>query len=440
MFRRVQRVLVAVSGGPDSVACLELLLRLRDQFGFEVCAAHFDHQLRDGSAEDLAWVRDFAKGHGLECLTGEGPVADVARKQGRGIEETARMMRYQFLAFAAEKLNADCIATGHTRDDQAETVLMHIARGSGVRGVRGMLPVAGVPGATERRLVRPLLETSRAETLATCAELGIAPRVDATNSDPSATRNRVRHETLEALRALNPGVTGALVGLAESAREAFAFIEKRSYETQPLERGPVGSIFALSALSALPGEALSLVLEREASFYHLEPEVNRTRIENARAVLARGSGSVRFGSVEMEASVGKVRVGPLLEEVEPLPVAVLNVPGATRLGPWRVDVLTAEQQATPESPVAAIGAIDGALRGRVLQPGDRIRVRGHTRKVQDLLVNDKVPAWEREGIVAVTEGDRLRAIFGATRTYVADFDGEPEFWVRLSPIPRPPQH
>ncbi|HMO96102.1 MAG TPA: tRNA lysidine(34) synthetase TilS, partial [Tepidiformaceae bacterium] len=325
MFRRVQRVLVAVSGGPDSVACLELLLRLRDQFGFEVCAAHFDHQLRDGSAEDLAWVRDFAKGHGLECLTGEGPVADVARKQGRGIEETARMMRYQFLAFAAEKLNADCIATGHTRDDQAETVLMHIARGSGVRGVRGMLPVAGVPGATERRLVRPLLETSRTETLATCAELGIAPRVDATNSDPSATRNRVRHETLEALRALNPGVTGALVGLAESAREAFAFIEKRSYETQPLERGPVGSIFALSALSALPGEALSLVLEREASFYHLEPEVNRTRIENARAVLARGSGSVRFGSVEMEASVGKVRVGPLLEEVEPLPVAVLNV-------------------------------------------------------------------------------------------------------------------
>lgn len=441
MFRRVSRLLVAVSGGPDSVACLEVLLRVREQFGFDVAVAHFDHQLRPDSGDDLEWVRAFARERGLECVTGEGPVAEVAKKQGRGIEETARMMRYQFLAFAMEKENADCLATGHTADDQAETVLMHIIRGSGVRGARGMLPVAGLPGAPERRLVRPLLLTSRADTEAICAELGIAPRMDLSNLHPSATRNRVRVQTLAALRAINPNVGDALRGLGESAREAFDFIEKRSFAAQPKERGPVGAIFLTRDLADLPGEALTLVIERESSFYQLEPEVNRTLIENAREMLASGHGSVRLGSVELEASVGLSRIGPRLEDVEPLPPTVLNVPGPSRVGPWRVDVLTGEPAPDPAAPSCGIsGDYRGALRARLLAPGDRMLLRGHHRKVQDLLVNEKVPAWERKGMVAITDSSGVLGLFGATRTFAADFDGEPGLWVRLAAIPQPAQH
>ncbi len=441
MFRRVSRVLVAVSGGPDSVACLEVMILLRERFGFEVSVAHFDHQLRPDSNEDLQWVRALAGERGLECVTGEGPVEEVARKQKKGIEETARLMRYQFLAFAAEKESADCIATGHTADDQAETVLMHIVRGSGVRGIRGMLPVAGVPAGTERRLVRPLLGTSREDTVAICNELGVEPRTDSTNADVSATRSRVRLQTLTALCELNPDVSSALRGLAASAREAFEFIEKRSFEVQPRERGPVGAIFATAGLAALPGEALSLLIEREASFYHLEPEVNRTRVENAQQMLARGSGSVRFGTVALEASVGQTRIGPTLEDVPKLEPAVLNVPGATRVGPWRADVLTSEPPADPAGPSAGIGAeYRGALRARALQPGDRILFHGHHRKVQDLLVNEKVPAWERVGMVVVTDSTGVLAMFGATRTFTADFAGDAALWVRLSAIQQPPQH
>ena len=140
LFRRVQKVAVAVSGGADSVAALLILRELREAFGFELLAVHFDHQLRPGSRDDLERVREICGGLGVEFVSGEGDVARASREARAGIEETARRMRYQFLAFVAGKEQAGCIATGHTRDDQVETVLMRFLRGSGVRGLRGMLP------------------------------------------------------------------------------------------------------------------------------------------------------------------------------------------------------------------------------------------------------------------------------------------------------------
>lgn len=439
MFRRVAKVLVAVSGGADSVATLLVMLGLRQPFRFEVAAVHFDHKLRTESADEMDAVRALCKELGVECVTGEGDVAAVAAKQRRGVEETARMMRYQFMAFVAEKEHADCVATGHTADDQAETVLMRIVRGSGVRGIRGMLPVASVPGAGERRLVRPLLVATRRDTEAICAEFGITPVVDPSNADPAFTRSRVRGEVLATLRSLNPSVGDALRGLASSAREAFEFVEKRSFEVQPRERGPIGALFALAPFRGLPSEALTLVIEREAMFYHLQPGINRTRIENLRAVLARGAGGVAFGDTVVEVSCGQVRVGPRLEPVEAFPGAVLNVPGSTRAGPWRVDVLTGPVESTPASPVLPVGAgaARGALRVRQLQPGDRIRWHGMTRKVSDLLVNEKVPAWERPGIVALADSARVLGLFTATRVFPADAEGEAGLWVRLVALPRP---
>lgn len=437
MFRRTRKLLVAVSGGADSTAALLILLNLRERFGFEVVACHFDHQLRESSAADMEAVREFCAGLGVECFTGEGDVRGVARQQKQGLEVTARTMRYQFLAFVAGKELADAVVTGHTADDQAETVLMRIVRGSGVRGIRGILPVAGVPGSEAQSLLRPLLQVTRAETEAVCLEAGATPLIDPSNTDPTFTRNRVRRETLSALREVNPSVQRALIGLAESARELFDPVEKEVMALVAVERGPVGSIFPTSAVAALPGEGLTLLLEREAGFYKLTPDVNRTRVQNLRDVLARGSGRVRFGAAEVEASCGRVRVGPALEDVELFEPTALNVPGSTRAGPWRVDVSTEPFDAAPATPTLGFDTSNqrGALRARPVEPGDRMRLRGTERKVSDILVNARVPAWERKGMVAIGDSQRVLGLFGATVALSERTMGDDALYVRLTQLP-----
>ncbi len=440
MFRRTKRIMLALSGGPDSLACLLLLLRLSERFGFEIVACHFDHQLREGSAADMKRVREICDGLGVECVTGEGDVRAMARDTHQSIELAARTMRYQFLAFAAGKEMADAIATGHTADDQAETVLMRIVRGSGVRGIRGMSPVSGVPGSEAQRLIRPLLAVTRAETVAICAEAGLLPIADESNEDPAYTRNRVRLQTFDALRALNPSVETSLIGLAASARELFQGVERQVMALVPQQRGQIGAVLSLLAVRALPNEGLTLLLEREASFYQLTPDVNRTRVTNLRTVLEKGAGRVRFGPAEVQVSCGAVRIGPVLGAVEPFEAAILNVPGSTRAGPWRVDTSTEPLPGLEGAMALAIdtSAQKGALRARPLAPGDRILYHGLYRKVPDVLANAKVPAWERTGMVAIADSATVFGLFGATGTFAGDSVGGDALFVRLSQLP-PPQ-
>ncbi|MCC6960046.1 MAG: tRNA lysidine(34) synthetase TilS [Dehalococcoidia bacterium] len=435
MFRRTKKLLVAVSGGADSLALLLILRELAPRYGFTLLACHFDHQLRDRSKEDTAAVRVLCSGLGIECVTGEGDVRGTAERMKRGIEETAREMRYQFLAFVAEKEGCDAIATGHTRDDQAETVLMRVIRGSGVRGIRGMLPVATAPGSAHR-LIRPLLETPRVDTVAICREADLTPLDDESNEDLRYRRNRVRHETLPGLRALNPSITDALVGLAASAREVFAPVEKGSFAVQPQERTAIGAMFALAGLRALQAEALALLIDREASFYHLRPEVNRTRLGNLAVVLTAGTGSVRFGETVVEASCGTVRIGPPLEAPAALGPAILSVPGDTRAGHWVVRIRASELSSEPGSPAVAFDgdSLHGVLKARSLQPGDRMPIRGMNRKVADILVNEKVPAWERAGAVVLADSAGVVALFVSDRSFGRD-GANRGLWAKLAPLP-----
>lgn len=434
LFRRAQNIMVAVSGGADSVACLLVLQELRAEFGFELQVVHFDHQLRPESRKDLEFVRDLAAKLDVPFLSGEGDVASVAREQKASIEDTARKMRYQFLAFVAAEKRADRIATGHTADDQAETVLMRVLRGTGVRGIRGMLPAADVPGAPAQRLIRPLLPLTRADTEQICRDAGITPLEDSTNTDISILRNRLRQETLPALRAINPSVETALLGLAASAREMFADVERESHAVQPRERGPVGALFDLRPLAQLLNEALTLVIEREASFYQLPVDVNRTRLNNLRTVLEKGTGEVRFGECVVAASVGTVRIGPRIE-AEPFEGKVLNVPGITLAGHWRVQVTTSELPPAPGTANAKIETAGqkGALRIRPVAPGDRMRYRGIDRKLSDIFALERVPTWDRAAAVVIADSARVLAVLTTGVTLEADPTENDFLFVRLAP-------
>jgi tRNA(Ile)-lysidine synthase len=220
-----KNLLVAISGGADSVALLRGLLQLQPALNLTLRAAHLNHQLRGADADaDAAWVRSLCERFNVPCEIVTVPVRELAEQTRRGLEETARDARYDFLRSTAARHHCDVVATAHTADDQAETVLHHILRGTGLTGLRGMewsrsLENATPPGAS-LRLIRPLLATWRIEIEQYLDELNQDFRLDATNRDVSLTRNRLRHELLPHLeREFNPRVREHLCQLAEQAAD-----------------------------------------------------------------------------------------------------------------------------------------------------------------------------------------------------------------------------
>ena len=180
-------ILCAVSGGKDSMYLLENLRKLAPERDFSVACAHFDHCLRgEESRRDRRFVEDWCRAHNIPCTVGEGDVRAHAAACGRSIEETARELRYEFLDRTADALGADRIATAHTADDNAETLLLNLARGTGLKGLCGIPPVRG-------RLVRPMLTVTSAEVLRWLEENRIPHVEDSTNETDDCARNVVRH-------------------------------------------------------------------------------------------------------------------------------------------------------------------------------------------------------------------------------------------------------
>jgi tRNA(Ile)-lysidine synthase len=212
-------LVLAVSGGPDSMGMLHAAARLvaTDARRWRLTVAHLDHQLRTDSADDAAFVADAAAALGLPCETRATDVAALARAEGRSIEDAGREARYRFLEEVAP--DGALIATAHTLDDLAETVLMNLMRGSGLTGVRG------IP-ARRGRVVRPLLGERRAALRALLDASGIEYRLDASNADSAYLRNRVRHELLPLLEQLRPGAVDRMSQFARLAADDDALLDE----------------------------------------------------------------------------------------------------------------------------------------------------------------------------------------------------------------------
>ena len=225
-------LVVGVSGGPDSICLLHLLVRLKDRLDSSLHVAHLNHMLRGAESEnDAEYVVEVARELGLGVTAERRDAGSYRAQHHLSLEDAARRLRYQFFADVAENLGADRVAVGHTADDQVETILMRLVRGTGAKGLQGMQPVAELPplGGKGLRVIRPLLRVSRRETETYCRQHGLTPRVDSSNLLPSHLRNRIRHELVPLLRSYNPKIDEALLRTAETLTSELSFVEDHVY-------------------------------------------------------------------------------------------------------------------------------------------------------------------------------------------------------------------
>ncbi len=234
MFRRGHIIVVGVSGGPDSLCLLHILNRLKEELATGLHVAHVEHGIRgEESQADAAYVESLAQEWQLPVTVEHGDVPAYAAEHRLAIEEAARRVRYSCLGRVAQKLRAQCIAVGHNADDHVETILMHWMRGSGLGGLRGILPVQ-VLGAEawwsgpSIRLVRPLLEVSRSEIEAYCQQHSLDPRFDRSNLDVTYHRNRIRHELIPQLESFNPRIRDILRRSASVIADDFDYLRLQS--------------------------------------------------------------------------------------------------------------------------------------------------------------------------------------------------------------------
>ena len=308
------RVLVALSGGSDSVALTLLLRDLAATSQFQVVAvAHLNHRLRESASRDEQFCRDLADRHGIPLVADSIDVRGYAASQGLSLEDAARRVRYDFLERAAKQVAADQIAVGHTQDDQAETFLLKVIRGAGLRGLGGIYPRRG-------QVIRPLLETTRADLRQFLAGRGESWVEDETNADEQNPRNRLRHRIIPDLDRTYGGPTSPSLARAaghiredtefldDIARERFSALavirDTRSTDTAQYggaETGGWSLELEADLLTVLPVPIIRRILLRALRLCGGEREIGLVHIEAALEVLhgTRGGADIPGGRMEL---------------------------------------------------------------------------------------------------------------------------------------------
>ncbi len=428
-------LVVAVSGGPDSLALLHAVHHLRETLDLRLHGAHLDHGLRgDASDADARFVAETFRGLGIEFALEAADVASVRRERRLSLEEAARELRYDFLARVAARCGADAVAVGHTSDDQAETVLMHILRGAGLTGLRGMEPLTRrtISGRSVA-LVRPLLGVARRETVDYCEALGLEPRTDESNLSTALGRNRVRLELLPLLEQYNPAIRDALVRLSRSAARDLAYMESETDKTWDwtVRVDEKMATIDRAAFSGLNPALQHYVLRRavQASRGDVE-DLEQNHVEDMARLMAGPAGRTLNLPSGMQFAVdyAEATLAPLDAERCPLPPLKgehgLNVPGETFLPGWRVTAELLEPQAyrkSTEEPADSSTALlfgydnlGGRLSLRSRAPGDRFQPLGmaQAKKLQDFMVDSRVPRSWRDRVPLVVSPRGIAWVVG----------------------------
>ena len=400
-------VTAALSGGTDSVALLALLRALAPELGIEVRAAHFHHGLRGAEADrDEAFCRELCAGWEIPFCAGRGDAAAHAAAEKMSLEEAARALRYAFL----EEVSPGLIATAHNLDDNAETMLLHLLRGTGPRGLGGIPPIRG-------RIVRPVLCLTRQELGDYLEALGIPHVEDSTNAADDCLRNRLRHRVLPLLRQENPRLSAALGRTAALLRAEDDYLSRLASEAEARCRAGEGwSCAALLALDPvlrrriLTARLRALGLEDPSAVYVKALEDLLSSGPSARLCLPGGRVARR------EYDLLLFPPAPAAPGDWELPLAV---PGVTDLpGDLGriVCSVTKNSNFSKKNLTTFVFRCDmitsGGLRVRTRRSGDRLTLSGGTKPLKDLMIDRKLPAAGRDRLPVVTLSGRPVAVFG----------------------------
>jgi tRNA(Ile)-lysidine synthase len=423
------KLVVAVSGGADSVCLLHILAKLQKELKIKLHLAHLNHQLRGTESEaDAEYVAELAHQLGIPAAIEGRDVKGYQARQRLSLEEAAREVRYSFLAEVAGSIGTDRVAVGHTRDDHIETILMHLIRGSGTRGLRGLQPVT-LWQSTEKRLtiIRPLLEISHQQTEDYCREHRLAPRLDASNLSLSPLRNRIRQQLLPLLESYNPAIAESLLRTGRIVADDIAFLDEQ-----------VARLWDEVARQ----QEKSLILDKER-FDQLPPTLKRYLLRAAAGKLLGSAKDIEMRHIEEMMSLATKPAGKRLNlpggltfsigynqyqlatdlaALSPLPMlegeSQLNIPGETRLPGWRIKAIIIDREEITEKN-NFIAYLDLAKTGdkllvRPRRRGDRFQPLGlpQPKKLGEFMIDAKIPqAWRGE-IPIVCSGEQILWVVG----------------------------
>ncbi len=412
LVRPGMKVLVAVSGGPDSVCLLHTLHELQSKLKIRLHTAHLNHGLRgDEAAADASYVEKLAAKLDIPATIEARDVAGYQKKHHLTLEEAAREVRYAFLAETAQKVEAGCIAVGHTLNDQVETILLHVIRGAGTRGLRGLQPSQKLRINNHSLIIiRPLLEVRREETEACCSQNQLAPCVDASNASMSLLRNRVRHELLPLLQKYNPGISESLLRLGRIAEDDLAFLEAEALQTRPqvMTRKENTIIFVKDRFINL-APALQRYLLRQAieDLIGTLKDIETRHIEEVLEALAKPAGRrvVLPEGLVFSIEYDRYLLGRHPEELAPFPELKgeyeIKIPGKTMIPGWTIETsLNPRESFTPgeDSFTACFDKdkINDKMKVRARQKGDSFQPLGMDgiKKVGEFMLDARIPrAW-----------------------------------------------
>lgn len=412
-----RKILCALSGGADSVVMVHSLLQLSKERGFTLCAAHYNHHLRGEEADrDAQFAQEFCADFGVPFLLGEGDVAAAAaakgKTSGRGIEEVARGMRYAFLEDAAAHFQADRIATAHNADDNIETMVLHLVRGTGLQGLTGIPPVRG-------RIMRPFLTVSRPEVEEYLKKNELPHMEDSSNQDISFARNRMRKMVIPLLRSFNANLTVSMTKSIASLRQDQHYLTARALEVSrlavPAEEGRVIATKELANKPpAVAARAVMQILD--------EIEAPTCTSAHVNSVLALARGESPAGALHLPGGVVVHRVyGDILFAwySDPLPnfdEVPVTGEGDVVVSALGLTLVRREGVICPAEPVDnenGFYMITEGLPPMVIRPrrtGDTIQLPGRpTKTIKKLFIEVRIPRHRREriAILATVEGEVL---------------------------------
>lgn len=433
MLEGGETLVIGVSGGADSVALLHVLLQLAPDLVLRLHVLHVDHGLREDSARDAEFVRALGVRLGV-------PVDIVRVHVAAGsVEAAARAARHGALEAAAVRVGAARIALGHTADDQAETLIMRLLEGTGVRGLAGIPPVRG-------RLIRPLIESRHQDAVTTLIAAGLPWVEDLSNRDGRFFRNRVRHALMPRLVEASGGdVVGHLGRLARRAREAIdALDDVAAAELERLAHAEGGAlVLSRSALGALPRPIAAEVLRAAAARLGSRAPLRAWGHRGLRRVLAPAPlrRPFRLGGVVVEVSGDRLRVG--VTRAPALAPRDLTVPGRVELPEigraLEAVVVAAADYAVPREPDRVAFDAAGLPPRLVVRPrrrGDRFRpFGGGDRRLKSFLIDAKVARWERDRLPLVDAGHDIVWVAGLRRGAAAPVTAHTDSVVELRLVP-----